>query len=285
MSNRAVGIHVSIAEKIDLSIDRAQELGCVGTFQIFTCSPRRWAAKPLNSEQVERFKEKISISKFEPFAHMPYMPNLSSPDDTFYSGSVEVLVREIKRCSLLGVKGLVLHFGSHMGSSIEDGQSRIIRGCKKAIKSTEGLDVRLLLENSAESRNSVGAKFEYIRRVLDGISDRSRTGVCFDTCHAFSSGYDLRDPRAARDTFEQFEKIVGIEKLFLIHINDSKFALGEGRDRHEHIGKGKIGDKGFEALFALKEIGSVPLVLETPIDEKIGDKEDVAHTKKLLHMI
>ena len=282
MNSRSVGIHVSIAESIDLAVDRATQVGCAGTFQIFTCSPRRWAAKTLDESQIHLFQEKAHKAKFKPFAHMPYMPNLSSPDEKFYTESVDVLIREIQRCSSLGIRGFVVHFGSHMGSSIEEGHKRIALACKKAISATEKCDVRILLENSAGVRNSVGSRFEYIRSVLDLISDDKRTGVCFDTCHAFASGYDLKTFEAAQSTIENFDRAVGMKRLFLIHVNDSKGALGEASDRHEHIGLGNIGDAGFRAFFALKEVRNVPLILETPIDSNRDDKQDVAHVWKLV---
>lgn len=282
MDKRRIGIHVSIAKRIDLSVDRAIELGCVGTFQIFTCSPRRWAAKPLDVKDAQLFKEKISKSDYKPIAHMPYMPNLSSPDPRFYSDSVDVLIREIKRCATLGVGSLVVHFGSHMGSSVEDGHRKIASACEKAIEETRTADVRILLENSASVKNSVGSKFEQIRIVLDRINKDERIGVCLDTCHAFASGYDLRTVDSAEHTMKEFEKIIGLERLSLIHVNDSKAKLGEGSDRHEHIGLGNIGNKGFKSFFALKEITHIPLVLETPIDKRRGDKENVAYAKRLL---
>jgi deoxyribonuclease-4 len=283
--SRSVGIHVSIAGKIDLAVDRAIDIGCIGTFQIFTSSPRRWAAKPLDDFQTAIFHEKSKRSQLLPFAHMPYMPNLASPDEKFYSESTNVLVREIKRCSQLGISSLVVHYGSHMGSTVDDGHKRIIAACKKAITETEGLNVKILLENSAGTRNSIGSNFEHIRKVLDNIGNEKRTGACFDTCHAFASGYDLRTRETAENTIAEFESTVGLERLFLIHVNDSKGKLGAGIDRHEHIGLGEIGNKGFRSFFALKELRQIPLVLETPIDQRRGDKENLAHTKNLLGVI
>jgi deoxyribonuclease-4 len=285
MSARLVGIHVSISEKIDLAIDRALDVGCVGTFQIFTSSPRRWAAKPIDRSQAELFQEKVSRSKFLPFAHMPYMPNLASPDDKFYFESVQVLIREIKRCSELGISNLVVHYGSHMGSTIDDGHKRLISACSKAINSTSGSNVRVLLENSSGNRNSIGSKFEHVKTVLDRIGNDRRTGACFDTCHAFASGYDVRTKESAQKTIDEFDETVGLKRLYLIHVNDSKYELGQGSDRHEHIGLGRIGDKGFRSFFGLKEIRNIPLILETPIDQRRGDKENVAHVKKLLDSI
>ncbi|MGI0079424.1 MAG: deoxyribonuclease IV, partial [Nitrososphaerales archaeon] len=198
----SVGIHVSISKSIDLAVDRALEIGCVGTFQIFTCSPRRWAAPELDPAQAGRFRHNITVHNFTPFVHMPYMPNLASPEDDFYKQSVEVLIREARRCNNLGVGSLVLHFGSHLGSSIDQGHERVIGACKKAILETQDSGVRLLLETSAGARNSVGSRFEFVKKVLDGVGNEGRTGVCFDTCHVFASGYDLRSEEAVKKTLD-----------------------------------------------------------------------------------
>jgi deoxyribonuclease IV len=282
LKDRAIGIHVSISKQIDLAFDRAIELGCVGTFQIFTCSPRRWAAKDLDPNQVGAFLNKFQSSKFQVFAHMPYMPNLASPDKRFQNQSTDVLIREISRCNALGVASLIVHFGSHQGSSIEEGHVRVIQACKRAIGATEAMNVRILLETSAGTRNSVGSKFEYVANVLNQIDRPDRTGSCLDTCHVFASGYDLRTAEASAKTIDEFDRVVGIKNLYAIHVNDSKAGLGEARDRHEHIGLGKIKSAGFRSFFALKKIEHIPLILETPIDETRGDKENVAYAKTLL---
>lgn len=279
---RKIGIHVSIAKQIDFAVDRALEIGCVGTFQIFTCSPRRWAAKELEPNEASAFVQKARSSNFQVFAHMPYMPNLASPDKSFYSQSVEVLIREIRRCSTLQISSLVVHFGSHQGSSIAEGHQRVVDACKSAIEKTEHAKVRILLETSAGTRNSIGSKFEYVATVLDKINSKDRTGACFDACHVFVSGYDLRSPGAAAKTVDEFDKIVGIDRLYAIHVNDSKAELGQARDRHEHIGMGKIGDDALRSFFSIRKIRDIPLILETPIDEVRDDKENVAHAKSLL---
>ena len=157
--NHAVGIHVSISGRLDQSVDRALEAGSVGAFQIFTCSPRQWNASKLKSEEVDSFRKKVRQNKFQVFVHMPYLPNLSSPEEKFYSKSVEVLKREVSRCEELGVQNLVLHFGSHMGTSIESGQKRIIQACNEALRELSNSNVRLLLENSAGVKNSVDTSF------------------------------------------------------------------------------------------------------------------------------
>jgi deoxyribonuclease IV len=279
-----IGIHVSISGKLDQSVDRAKELCCYRAFQIFTCSPRRWDASPLDPGEVAAFQSKLMGSAFQVFVHMPYLPNLSSPDGQFYSKSAKVLEREIRRCAELGIKNLVLHFGSHMNTSLESGRNRIVAACQKAIKATEDLQVRLLLENSADPK-SVGSNFETIGEVLDLINDKRRLGVCLDTCHAFASGYDLSSKEAVAKSLELFDSSVGLTNLFLIHLNDSKGILGSGLDRHESIGKGRIGRAGMSAILTSDKLSSLPVVLETPRDYEGEDKENIETTKRLLKII
>ncbi len=282
VKNHPVGIHVSISGKFDLAVNRAIEVGCVGAFQIFTCSPRQWNASKLKEEEIAAFRSKVAQNGFQTFAHMPYLPNLSTSDEKFYSKSVEVLKREVARCEALGVPNLVLHFGSHMGTSVESGQRRIIQACNEALHESSRSGVRLLLENSASVKNSTGSQFPMIKQVIDDVLDTSRIGVCFDTCHAFAAGYDLHTENAVERTFMDFECEVGLEKLYLIHLNDSKGALGDGLDRHEHIGKGKIGSEGMRAILSLKELYHIPVVLETPVDEEGEDRKDIQTVKKLI---
>jgi deoxyribonuclease IV len=275
-----VGIHVSISGKIDQCFERAWDLACTGTFQIFTCSPRRWDAAPLDPLEVGAFQKKLSDSGYEIFVHMPYLPNLSSPDGAFYSKSIQVLQREIKRCSELGIKYLVLHFGSHMGTSIEAGKERIASACNRSIQATGKLDVRLLLENSADPK-SVGSSFKTIGEVLELVKDQERIGVCLDTCHAFASGYDLTSVAAVQKTLKDFESSIGLSNLYLIHLNDSKGKLGSALDRHEDIGKGNIGRAGMEAILTSEMLTTLPVVLETPRDYDGEDKENIETTKRL----
>ncbi len=279
--NRAIGIHVSISGKLDQAVDRAIDVGCTGTFQIFTCSPRQWNANKLSFEQVESFRTKVRQHNFMPVAHMPYLPNLSSPNDNFYCKSVDVLKREIERCDELGVQDLVLHFGSHMGTSIDSGQTRLMQACNQAIHDSPKSEVRLLLENSSGARNCVGSKFPQIRRVLDEIMDIDRVGVCLDTCHLFAAGYDLRTPESVENTLSEFDREIGLRNLYMIHLNASKGGLNDGLDRHEHIGRGKIGKNGMSAILCAEELAKIPIVLETPIDVEGDDKLDLARAKKL----
>lgn len=279
IKNHSVGIHVSISQKLDLSVDRAIAAGCIGAFQIFTCNPRQWNASKLKPDEIQMFRKKVAEFNFQPFAHMPYLPNLSSPDETFYSKSLTVLKREVKRCEELGIMNLVLHFGSHMGTSVDEGHRRIISACKAVL--SQGSEVRLLLENSAGIKNSVGSEFRFVKRVIDEIDDK-RTGVCFDTCHAYAAGYDLSSPETVRNTLTIFDREIGIHRLCLIHLNDSKGGIGDGLDRHEHIGKGKIGLKGMSAMLNEKRLDHLPLILETPFEKEGDDRRDIATVKKLI---
>jgi len=271
---------VSISGKLDESVDRARELKCSRAFQIFTGSPRRWDSTPLELTEVEAFRKKIQESQFEVFVHMPYLPNLSSPNGEFYSKSKKVLTREIQRSASLGIRYLILHFGSHMKTTVEAGRTRIADACRSSIEETPDSDVRLLLENSADPK-SVGSNFESMSEVLAQISNDKRTGVCLDTCHAFASGYDLSSAVGVEKTLDAFDSEMGLHKLYLIHLNDSKGKLGSGLDRHESIGKGSIGKKGMAAILTSKGILDVPVILETPKDHEGEDRENIEMTKKL----
>lgn len=279
-SQHPVGIHVSISGRLDQCVDRALELKCRGAFQIFTCSPRRWDASPLDPAETTNFRKKVSESNFEVFVHMPYLPNLSSPDGTLYKKSVEVLRREISRCSELGIRNLILHFGSHLNTSIDGGRERIVEATRKSLRETEGLQVRLLLENSADPK-SVGSSFKSIGEVFDQVGDKNRMGVCLDTCHAFASGYDLSTEASLQKSLDVFDSAIGLRNLVLIHLNDSKGKLGSGLDRHESIGKGNIGRAGMKAILRSSRLESLPIILETPRDYEGEDRENIETTKRL----
>lgn len=274
-----VGVHVSISGSIDRAVDNAMALKCTA-FQIFTRNPRGWAAKNLAKEEVENFKAKLASSKIGSnavVAHMPYLPNLSSSNKDLYKKSLNTFVNEVKRCGMLGVPYLVIHLGSHLGAGTEVGIKNLVNACNTAAAKASN-DVTILLENTAGQKNSVGSKFEEIRQILDRLEARKRFGVCFDTCHAFAAGYDLRSKDRVEDAIAEFDKNVGMKELRVVHLNDSKYDLNCNRDRHEHIGLGYIGEKGFKAILAQKEFKNLPLILETPIDDR---RDDVGNLKKV----
>ena len=277
-----VGLHVSISGSIDKSVDNAEAMGC-SAFQIFTRNPRGWAAKPLSKDDITSFKEKLVASKIDRFAtvaHMPYLPNLSSPEDDPFAKSLNSLIDEIKRCSKLGIPYLVAHLGSHKGTGDKKGIEKLVKAFTKAAKETAD-DVTILLENTAGQKNSVGSDFEQLASILFQLKPEKRFGVCLDTCHAFAAGYDLRTKKAAALTLEKFEKAIGFEQLKIVHLNDSKGEIGCNIDRHEHIGLGQIGEIGLAHVIKFTNSKNIPIILETPIDERRDDLGNIEKVKEL----
>ncbi len=277
-----VGMHVSIAGSIDKAVDNALILGC-SAFQIFTRNPRGWKAKPLSNSDINNFREKLAASKINRFAvatHMPYLPNLSSPEDDPFAKSLDSLVEELKRCSKLGVPYLVAHLGSHKGAGDQKGMKNLVKAFTKAAENTPD-DVIILLENTAGQKNSVGSDFEQLASILSQLKPAKRFGVCFDTCHAFAAGYDLRSQETVKSTLDQFDKHVGIEHLKIIHLNDSKGEIGCNLDRHEHIGLGKIGEAGLSYVVKFANSKKIPIILETPIDDRRDDFGNIKKVKEL----
>ncbi len=276
-----IGCHVSISGSIDKAIDNAVEREC-SAFQIFTRNPRGWAAKELGDYDIKNFKEKLKASKIERFAtcaHMPYLPNLSSPKDEGFEKSVNSLIEELERCGKLGIPYLVTHLGSHLGTGEEVGMKRLVKGLTKAGQVKN--DVMILLENTAGQKNSVGADFAQLGEIFRQLKPANKFGICFDTCHAFVSGYDLRTENDVKETFKEFEKHVGMENLKILHLNDAKGELGCNLDRHYHIGLGSIGAEGMAAVIKLITKKKIPIVLETPIDDTRDDFENVRIVKEL----
>lgn len=273
------GVHVSIAGSLDLAVGRAKERGC-NCFQIFTKNPRGWMAKEISIEEAGRFREAVSASSLSPiFAHMSYLPNLASEKPEIYQKSVDALVIELYRCSILNIPYLVTHLG-HTGDDPGSGRERVISALLSAFdRDTSG--VTLLLENTAGERNSVGSTLEEIREVLDGVGDRKRAGVCFDTCHAFAAGYELRTNEDVSALAEQINDLIGVSAIALIHLNDAKGDLGSGLDRHEHIGCGSIGEEGISAFLRHPDFLQIPFICETPVDDRRGDIENLIAVRRL----
>ena len=261
-----VGLHISAAGSLDLAFDRAQELGAT-TFQIFTRNPNQWKFKPLEDEVVSLFKEKRKRSGFRRIVdHMPYLPNLASSEKSTMKISRYTLGEETKRCDSLGIDYLVMHLGSHLGRGAAVGIANIAGGVNEAVAGSEGETV-ILLENMAGQKNCVGARFEEIRSILDRVKEGDRVGVCLDSCHAFASGFDLRNGEAVANTMGLFDEIVGLDRLKVIHLNDSKGALGSRLDRHENIGEGKIGRAGMRTFLHYPGVGEGPIIMETPYED------------------
>ncbi|MEM3380546.1 MAG: deoxyribonuclease IV [Candidatus Bathyarchaeia archaeon] len=271
------GVHVSIGGSIDRAVDRAKEKGC-DTFQIFTRNPRSWSFRKLFPLEVKRFKDKLRMSSIEPaVAHMPYLPNLSCPKNSVYKRSVSALITELKRCSMLEIPYLVTHLGSHLGKGRDVGLEHITGAINASFDSFKDNTV-LLLENSAGGKNTIGSSFTEIREIIDNVDEKDRVAVCFDTCHAFAAGYDLRTNKDVERVVEEIDEVIGWDLLKVIHMNDSKGVLGSSVDRHEHIGIGHIGEDGFRAILHNEFFRELPIILETPIDER-GD--DILNLQKI----
>ncbi|HON81068.1 MAG TPA: deoxyribonuclease IV [Methanoregulaceae archaeon] len=275
-----VGVHVSIAGSIAKAVERAEAAGC-DTFQIFSRNPRGWAFKELDPDQVALFRENLGKSGMFPAVdHMPYLPNLATGKAEFYEKSVMTLAAELSRCGMLGIPYLVTHLGHHLGEGIEIGRKRVITAVNQALSAVDN-NVVLLLENTAGEKNGVGSTFEDIAAVLEGIEAPGRVGVCFDTCHAFGAGYELRTVQGIEETVSRFDDAIGVENCMLIHLNDSKGYLGSGLDRHEHIGLGNIGEEGFRLVLSHPFFRSRPLICETPVDDRRDDAGNIRVVRKL----
>ena len=276
-----IGAHVSISGSIDMAVDNAVEREC-SAFQIFTRNPRSWFAKDLDKKDITHFKEKLEASKIDRLAttaHMPYLPNLSSPEIDSYNKSIKVMIKEVERCHMLGIPFLVTHLGSHKGTGEEKGIQRLVNALNKVAETKS--DVIILLENTAGQKNSVGSNFEQLNEIFSKCNPSMKFGVCLDTCHAFAAGYDLRDKKSVSTTLKKFEETVGFENLKILHLNDSKGELDAKLDRHEHIGMGQIGEEGMSEVIKNMNKKQIPIILETPIDDRRDDFGNIEKAKSL----
>lgn len=284
-----LGIHVSISGGIHNSVSNAVNLGCTA-FQIFSRSPRQWSAKDISDAEVSTFKEKLKKSGIDTAAvvvHMPYLPNLSAPESEMYQKSVTTLTDEISRCNLLGIPYLVIHLGSHLGKGEDNGKSQLINACTKSFNDYENRGsqknrVKLLLENSAGQKNSIGSKIEQIGEIFEKLGTQNY-GLCLDTCHLYASGYNLSNESKSLELIDKIDNILGLDNLKLFHLNDSKGELGSNLDRHHHIGLGNIGPEGFKILINNKKLLNIPFIMETPIDSERGDAENLRYLKGLIN--
>ncbi len=274
-----VGVHISIAGSLDLAVDRAKAAGC-DVFQMFSRSPRGWGFAPLSDEIRAAFTGKIRSSGIIPVDHMPYLPNLASPKSDIHEKSIGALSAELDRCGRLEIPYLVTHLGHHLGDGIAGGRSRVIGAINTALEKSEN-NVILLLENTAGEKNSVGSSFGHIRGIMDGLEKINRVGVCLDTCHAFAAGYELRTETGIEETLAQFDDQIGMRNLRIIHLNDSKGDRGSALDRHEHIGMGFIGEDGFRRILHHPVLSALPLICETPVDDRCDDVGNIEKVREL----
>lgn len=262
-----LGAHMSIAGGHALAIDRAMAIGMTAC-QIFTKNANQWNAKPIPPEGAEGFRTRVAESDVAFIvAHDSYLINLASPDDTLRERSTAAFGDELERCGLLGVPFLVTHPGAHMGTGVEEGVHRVAESLNRIFGDLPDLEVTVLLETTAGQGTTLGRTFEELASILELVEDQSRVGVCFDTCHVFAAGYDIRDEAGYGATMQSFDEIIGFARLHVFHLNDSKKVLGSHVDRHTHIGEGEIGPEAFRMIVNDERFAGHPGILETPKDD------------------
>jgi deoxyribonuclease IV len=262
-----LGAHLSIAGGCDRALVRASELEMTSC-QIFTKNANQWRAKPLDPAVIERFGEERERTGIRHLvAHDSYLINVGSPDDAMWEKSRLALQEELDRCDELDVPYLVSHPGGHMGSGEDAAISRVSGAINRIHEDRPDGRAVLLLETTAGQGTHLGRTFEELAAIIDRVADKSRVGVCFDTCHVFAAGYDIREREGYDETMRKFDDVVGLDRLRVFHLNDSVKGLGSRVDRHAHIGEGLIGTAAFGFLLADPRFDGLPGVLETPHGE------------------
>ena len=279
-----LGAHVSIAGGIDLAPLRGRQVGC-RTIQVFTKSSNQWRARPLSSDEIDRFHTNLRAASIAPVvAHGAYLINLASTDPALHQRSMSACLEELERAEALDIPFLVIHPGAHMGSGEEAGLQQVANSLRELLEQTKDHRVRVVLETTAGQGTTLGHRFEQIAWLLDQIGLSERTGVCLDTCHLFAAGYDIRTADGYDRVLALFDQVVGISSLKVIHLNDSKKELGCRVDRHEHIGKGAIGLEAFRCLVTDPRLRGIPMIIETPKDDDFieADRRNLTMLRHLM---
>ena len=259
-----IGAHVSASGGVDNAPINAYQIGATA-FALFTKNQRQWHAKPLESSMIDSFKkrcEKYGFTSKQILPHDSYLINLGHPDAEQLEKSRTAFLDEMQRCEQLGLTLLNFHPGSHLKQiTVDECLKRIAESINMTLDKTK--NVVAVIENTAGQGSNLGYKFEHLAQIIDQVDDKSRVGVCIDTCHAFAAGYDLRTEKACQETFAEFEKIVGFNYLRGMHLNDAKSELASHVDRHDSLGEGNIGKTAFRYIMQDSRIDEIPLILET----------------------
>jgi deoxyribonuclease IV len=278
-----LGAHTSINGGVSTAVDLAEKLGFTA-MQIFTKNNNRWYSKELSTNEIEKFRMRLESSKIKfVVAHDSYLINLCSKELEMLNKSRDSFLDELKRCELLGIPHLNFHPGAHLGLGEEEGIKIIAESLNIAHANTKGYKVSSMIEATAGQGSSLGYKFEHLQKIIELVDDKSRMTVCIDTAHIFAAGYDIRNASNYNKVIDEFDNIVGLEKLKCMHMNDSKKPLGSKVDRHEHIGKGFIGLEGFTNIMNDNRIMHIPKILETPKGKE--QLEDLVNLKILKSLI
>ena len=273
------GAHVSASGGVENAIKNAKDIGATA-FALFTKNQRQWIAPALTPQQIATFKEAMAEAGFSASQILPhdsYLINLGHPDEEGLQKSRDSFFEEMQRCELLGLDRLNFHPGSHLKRISEEGSlARIAESINMALERTKG--VTAVLENTAGQGSNLGYKFEHLAYIIDRVEDKSRVGVCLDTCHSFAAGYDLRTKEACDATFAEFDRIIGFKYLRGMHLNDAMRPLGSRIDRHSPMGDGEIGIECFKYIASDPRFDNIPLVLETPDEERWA--QEIAQLKE-----
>lgn len=272
------GAHVSAAGGVDNAPANALAIGATA-FALFTKNQRQWVARPLTAGEIDAFRKACDTCGYRPeqiLPHDSYLINLGHPEEEALEKSRAAFLDEMQRCELLGLDRLNFHPGSHLQKiTEEESLDRIAESINIALDKTRG--VTAVIENTAGQGSNLGFRFEHLRYLIDRVEDKSRVGVCIDTCHAFAAGYDLRTPEACDATFAELERVVGFNYLKGMHLNDAMKILGSRVDRHTPLGEGMIGMECFRYIARDKRFDGIPLILETPDEARWG--EEIARLK------
>jgi deoxyribonuclease-4 len=275
------GFHISIAGGFSKVVERAKVRGCE-TIQFFSRNPRGWKYGPLKQEEVDEFRASIQSSPLFPiFLHLPYLPNIASPGSKFYRRSIDSIVTDLKRAEQIGAQYLIIHVGHRMKSSEEESIEAVSQGINQAFEKGKN-SITLLLENTAGQGTEIGYTFEQLKRIINGIDEEKRIGICLDAAHCFEAGYDLSKKEGIESTLESFDRTIGLKRLHLLHLNDSKTPLGSRKDRHWHIGEGYIGKEGYRHLINHPSIRNLPGIMETPRKDTVEDLKNMRVIRSLM---
>lgn len=275
------GFHISIAGGFSKVVERARAQGCE-TIQFFSRNPRGWKYSLLDQKEVDAFRLSIQSSNLHPiFLHMPYLPNIASRESEFYSRSINSIVEDLQRAESLGAQYLITHIGHRMESSEDEAIEAVSSGINQAFERGSN-QIILLLENTAGQGTEIGYSFEQIQKIIAGVDQKKRMGVCLDTAHSFEAGYDLSKKDGIERAIESFEQTIGLKRLHLLHLNDSKTPLGSRKDRHWHIGEGQIGLEGFRYLVNHPLLKHLPGIMETPRKDTVEDLKNMGVIRSLV---
>ncbi len=271
LSRRPIGAHMPTAGGLQTSLIGGKAIGCTAV-QLFTSSPKQWASPALKPEVVEAFlaaKEQTGIETT--VAHDSYLINLAAPSEEVLEKSRKAFRGELDRAEQIGLSWVVTHMGAHLGQGVESAISRLIQSLTQILAETDSLGYRvgIALETTAGQGTGLGANFEELASVLNGVGPHPRLGVCLDTCHIFVAGYDFRTPETYAETWAKFDAVIGLPRLKIVHVNDAKKPLGSRVDRHEHLGEGEIGEEAFRLLINDPRLFEVPFIVETPDSDEM----------------